>query len=270
MLPDPRQEKPLSDSGSAYEIHQSRNDIIFVLVGAWSRVSSRRYENPVGEVDMKRSIVVVGVTTCIAGAAFAQVAGIAPSKPDPRMSFFVTSAGSGRGADLGGLAGADKMCSDLAAAAGARPRVWRAYLSAAGGAGRPAVNARDRIGRGPWYNARGDEVGRSVADLHRPGSPINKETVLDERGQPLNGRGDTPNRHDILTGSNKDGTLFRDATCNDWTSGGAGTARLGHFDRTGGGDSPNSWNSAHSSKSCSLPDLQATGGDGRFFCFAAR
>jgi hypothetical protein len=215
---------------------------------------------------MKRSIVLFGLAACIAGGVGAQV-GVAPAKPDPRMSFFVTSTGSGRGGDLGGLAGADKMCGDLARAAGAKPREWRAYLSAGSGGG---VNARDRIGRGPWYNARGDEVGRSVPDLHRPGSPINKDTVLDERGQPLNGRGDTPNRHDILTGSNKDGTLLRDATCSDWTSSAAGTARVGHFDRNGGGDSPNSWNSAHASKSCSLPDLQSTGGDGRFYCFAAR
>jgi hypothetical protein len=193
-----------------------------------------------------------------------------PPAPSERMSFFITSAGSGNGGNLGGLEGADKICQLLATAAGSRKKNWRAFLSASAGGGGVAVHARNRIGTGPWYNARGAQVGRNVADLFRPGSPINKETALDERGNTIPGRGDTPNRHDILTGSTADGRADGDKTCANWTSGAGGVARVGHFDRTGGGQVPTSWVSSHDSRSCSQPDLQATGGNGLFYCFAVR
>jgi hypothetical protein len=212
--------------------------------------------------------VLVGAVA-VSAAALAQVAMTAQPLNLKKMSFFITSRGSGDGGNLGGLAGADKICSNLALAAGAPAKKWRAYLSTTGVDGKPAIAARSRIGTGPWYNARGEEVGKNVADLHRVGSPINKETALDERGNTINGRGDTPNKHDILTGSNLDGSPAAD-NCNNWTSNGAEKARVGHFDRVGGGEIPGSWGSAHVSRSCSQPDLQATGGDGLFYCFASR
>jgi hypothetical protein len=186
------------------------------------------------------------------------------------MSFFLTSAGPGQGANLGGLAGADAHCGQLAAATGST-RSWHAYLSTSATGGQPAVNARDRIGQGPWYNARGVRVARTVAELHGDGTGLGKEASLSERGEVINGRGDTPNRHDILTGSQRDGTAFPDSadhTCSNWTSGGAGSAQVGHHDRQGGGDNPTSWNSAHGSRGCSQENLRATGGDGLFYCFA--
>lgn len=180
---------------------------------------------------------------------------------DEAMSFFLTSAGPGNGADLGGLQGADAHCQRLAESVGAGERAWRAYLSTS------AVDARDRIGDGPWYNARGVEIAASVADLHGDNN-LTKETQLDQNGEMVNGRGDSPNRHDILTGSNADGTAS-DATCDNWTSSsGDGSARVGHHDRNGGGDDPTSWNSAHGSRGCGQADLQGTGGDGLFYCFA--
>jgi hypothetical protein len=184
------------------------------------------------------------------------------------MTFFITSAGSGNGANLGGLDGADKHCQTLAAAAGAGNRTWRAYLSAGGA---KPVNAKDRIGPGPWTNAKGVQVASSVADLHSDANKLSKENSLTEKGDVVNGRGDTPNRHDILTGSNLDGTLAGDAlTCNNWTSSGEGSATVGHHDRQGGGTNPNSWNSAHPSKGCSQDNLRGTGGDGLFYCFAVK
>jgi hypothetical protein len=188
----------------------------------------------------------------------------------PQMSFFLTSAGSGDGANLGGLAGADKICQTLAAAAGAGSKTWHAYLSASAANGQPAVNARDRIGKGPWSNVKGVEVASSVADLHSDNNKLGKENSLTEKGAVVNGRGDNPNTHDILTGSNADGTLSSkaDNTCSNWTSNGAGTARVGHHDKQGGGDAPNSWNSAHDSKGCGQKDLVGTGGAGLFYCFA--
>jgi len=186
------------------------------------------------------------------------------------MTFFITSANPGRGADLGGLAGADAYCQQLATAVGAGSRTWRAYLSTASTDGQPGVNARDRIGTGPWRNASGVVVAANIEALHGENN-LTKETQLTERGEILNGRGDNPNRHDILTGSQLDGTAFpagQNLTCNDWTSSTDGSAQLGHHDRQGGGTNPTSWNSAHGSRGCSLPDLQATGGDGRFYCFA--
>jgi len=187
------------------------------------------------------------------------------------MSFFLTSAGPGNGANLGGLAGADEHCRTLAAAAGAGDRTWRAYLSTSASDGQAAVHARDRIGQGPWYNAKGVLVARSVADLHGESAGLGKQTSLTERGEVVNGRGDTPNRHDILTGSQLDGTAFSgtdDRSCANWTSGGEGSAQVGHHDRQGGGENPTSWNAAHPSRGCSQENLRATGGDGLFYCFA--
>ena len=187
------------------------------------------------------------------------------------MSFFLTSAGPGNGADLGGLAGADAHCQTLATAAGAGGRTWRAYLSASAAGGQAAVHARDRIGTGPWYNARGVRVAGSVAELHGEGSALSKQGSLTERGDIVNGRGDTPNRHDILTGSQPDGTAFPDTadhTCRNWTGGADGSAQVGHHDLQGGGERPTSWNSAHASGGCSQTNRRATGGDGLFYCFA--
>jgi hypothetical protein len=190
------------------------------------------------------------------------------------LGFFITSVGKGDGANLGGLAGADAHCQSLAAAAGAGNRTWRAYLSATAAAGQPAVNAKDRIGSGPWYNAKGVMVAQNVADLHNDATTkLGKENSLTEKGAVVNGRGDTPNMHDILTGSNLDGTLATgtgDTTCGNWTSNGTGSALVGHHDRQGGGANPNSWNSAHPSKGCSQANLVATGGNGFFYCFAAK
>ena len=186
------------------------------------------------------------------------------------MSFFITSRGPGSGADLGGLAGADSACARLAAEAGARARTWHAYLSTSAAPGQPAVNARDRIGQGPWYNAKGTRVAADLAELHGDASGLGKQTSLNERGEIVNGRGDTPNRHDILTGSQPDGTAYTDGadhTCANWTSSGTGSAQLGHHDRQGGGERPTSWNSAHGSRGCSQENLRSTGGDGLFYCF---
>ncbi len=189
-----------------------------------------------------------------------------------RMSFFITSAGPGNGADQGGLAGADRHCQALAEAVGAGDRTWRAYLSASGSGDAAAVHARDRIGQGPWSNAKGVQVAKDVKDLHGDGNVLGKQTSLSESGQTINGRGDRPNMHDILTGSQLDGTAFDgngDKTCKNWTSSGAGSAQVGHHDRTGGGSHPTSWNSAHGSRGCSQDDLIGTGGNGLFYCFAA-
>jgi hypothetical protein len=187
------------------------------------------------------------------------------------MNFFITSVGSGRGADLGGVSGADAHCRELAAAVGAGDRTWHAYLSTNATASQPGANARDRIGAGPWFNAKGVQVATDLANLHAAMNGLGKTGSLDERGEIVNGRGDTPNRHDILTGSQLDGTAFMDAadhTCSNWTSSAAtGVAQLGHFDKQGGGDNPTSWNSAHPSRGCSQENLRATGGDGLFYCF---
>ena len=189
---------------------------------------------------------------------------------DPRMSFFLVSSGAGNGADLGGLTGADQRCQMLARAVGVGDRTWRAYLSTTASGGQAAVNARDRIGSGPWHNSKGVQIARNVDDLHSDGNNLTKETQLNELGQMVNGRGDSPNRHDILTGSQLDGTASsssEDTTCQNWTSHGEGSARVGHHDRTGGGQNPTSWNSAHGSRGCSQENLQGTGGDGLFYCF---
>ena len=242
---------------------------------------------------MKYAIVLAAVAL-IAPMALAQEA------PADNMSFFLTSEGRGDGANLGGLAGADAHCYQLATGVGAADRTWRAYLSTTGSG---SVNAKDRVGAGPWYNYAGVQIAANVVDLHSENNNLRKQTVLSEQGEVINGRGDSPNRHDILTGSDLDGTALIipvpvaegrgrgrgadggrggrggrslpprpelvDMTCSDWTSNGAnGGSQVGHFDRDGGGDNPTSWNSAHTSNGCGQQNLQATGGDGLFYCFA--
>jgi len=191
------------------------------------------------------------------------------------MTFFITSVGSGKGADLGGLAGADQLCQALAQAVGAGNRTWHAYLSASASGSQPAVNARDRIGRGPWQNAKGVVIASNVDELHGTNN-INKQTALTEKGEPVNGRGDTPNMHDILTGSQPDGRAFSggdDMTCHNWTSSGEGAAMVGHHDRQGlrDDDASKSWNASHPSRGtgggCSQEALRSTGGNGLFYCF---
>ena len=198
-----------------------------------------------------------------------------PAQQQQPMSFFVTSAGVGRGADLGGLAGADAHCQKLGAAAGRGNVKWVAYLSTQGA---NAVNARDRIGRGPWYNAQGRAIAANLDELHgdtlpmaRQGNRVNKNTALTEKGEIVKGVGDMPNQHDMLTGSTTEGRAYTDGmdhTCSNWTSGtdGMGTAQLGHHDRIG--NTSGSWNSAHASRGCSQPNLVQTGGAGQFYCFA--
>jgi hypothetical protein len=186
------------------------------------------------------------------------------------MTFFITSVGSGKGGDLGGLEGADRHCQQLAQAAGAGNKTWRAYLSTSG---MTPVHARDRIGRGPWQNAKGVVIAQNVDDLHGAGNKINKETGLSEKGEPINARGQTPNMHDIMTGSDMEGRAFPgniNMTCNNWASSNFGKAMLGHHDREGNTDTifAKSWNASHQSRSCTQPDLVATGGNGLFYCFA--
>jgi hypothetical protein len=200
----------------------------------------------------------------------------APQTPSQPMSFFITSAGSGKGANLGGLAGADHICQSLATAAGSSGKTWHAYLSTSAANGQPAVNARDRIGNGPWYNAKGEKIANGLADLHgdtaeqaRLGNNLVKLSALTEKGAIVNGRGDTPNTHDMLTGSQTDGRAYTDGadhTCGNWTSDNTGTAQLGHSDRNGANNT--SWNSAHPSRGCSQDNLVSTGGAGLFYCFA--
>jgi hypothetical protein len=214
----------------------------------------------------------ITVATSVA-AIVLSMGGIA-SAQQAQMTFFVTSAGPGKGADLGGLDGADKHCQSLAQAAGAGGKTWHAYLSTQGDG---AVNARDRIGKGPWQNAKGETVATSVDDLHGAGNKLTKQTNLSEKGEVINGRGDKPNRHDILTGSTADGKAFpadKDMTCRNYTSSTQGAVMLGHSDRSGLDDSAaaKSWNSSHPSRGpdggCSQADLRSTGGDGLLYCFA--
>lgn len=207
----------------------------------------------------------------IAGCAGGMPGSAASSSP---MTFFVTSAGSGKGADLGGLSGADQICQKLAASVGAGGQPWRAYLSTSANGMATAVNARDRIGRGPWQNAKGVVIAKDVEALHGA-NLINKDTALTEKGDRVNGRSDKPNLHDILTGSQADGRAFsgdKDMTCSNWTSSGTGAAMVGHHDRTGLDQSPPalSWNSSHPSRGCSQEALAATGGGGLLYCFAAK
>jgi hypothetical protein len=212
----------------------------------------------------------------IAGAAVTAIGLANVAQSQNATTFFVTSAGPGKGADLGGLEGADRHCQTLAQAAGAGGKTWKAYLSTQGAG---AVNAKDRIGRGPWVNAKGVTIAKDVADLHGASNNLNKQTALNEKGEVINGRGDTPNRHDILTGSQSDGTAFTgadDRTCGNWTKSAAGAAMVGHHDRQGLNESAPmlSWNSSHPSRGpdggCSQADLKSTGGDGLFYCFAGQ
>ena len=222
-----------------------------------------------------RSLAAAAIAaTAVAGAAAAQQQ--QQQAPPPPMGFFITSVGMGNGANLGGLAGADKHCQTLAAAAGAGTRTWRAYLSTQAAGTQPPVNARDRIGTGPWYNAKGQMVAANVADLHgdieRDRNNIRKPTALTEKGGQINGVGDQPNQHDMLTGSDSHGRVLLGApnttTCDNWTSN-ADTSRamLGHHDRLGGANA--SWNAVHLSAGCSQESLVKTGGAGMFYCFAA-
>ncbi|MDE2784746.1 MAG: hypothetical protein OXK77_17470 [Gemmatimonadota bacterium] len=189
------------------------------------------------------------------------------------MTFFITSAGPGDGANLGGLEGADAHCETLASAVGAGGMGWMAYLSTVDEDGSAAVNARDRIGMGPWHNQAGALIANDVDELHSEAANLTKESILTENGDMVNGRGDDPNMHDILTGSNMDGTAYTGEdynNCGNWTSNGEdGSAAVGHHDRIGGGQNPTSWNSAHASRGCSQENLQGTGGNGFYYCFAA-
>ena len=214
----------------------------------------------------------------LTATAVALLAACATAPPSGPMSFFITSAGIGKGADLGGLAGADAHCQKLGAAAGAGSKTWRAYLSVPGtfpsatAAAVPAVHARDRIGNGPWFNAKGQLIARDLAHLHN-GNNISKATALTETGEPVKGRSDTPNEHDILTGSRADGTAHApqtDTTCGAWTKSGDGSAIVGHHDRTGptADNWSTSWNFSHLSAGCSQEALVRTGGTGRLYCFA--
>jgi hypothetical protein len=215
----------------------------------------------------------VSIVASVAMLAWASGAPVQAQQAND-MTFFVTSSGPGKGGDLGGLAGADAQCARLAQAAGSTGKTWHAYLSTQG---EGAVNARDRIGNGPWRNAKGIVIAKSVADLHSDANNLTKQTALSEKGDVINGRGDTPNRHDILTGSTAEGRAFpagQDRTCGNWTSSTTGAAMLGHSDRQGLTDDPpaKSWNSSHPSRGpgggCTQADLRSTGGDGLLYCFA--
>jgi hypothetical protein len=226
---------------------------------------------------MKTKILVTAISIAFAGAAFAQDKDSAKAKTASKgdMTFFVTSVGKGNGADLGGLDGADAHCNALAKAAGSKHDNWKAYLSTspgAGATGAPGVNARERIGKGPWRNAKGVVVARNVNDLHSDKVNLTKQTALSEKGEPIKARGDTPNEHDILTGSDPQGrysTAGGDTTCGNWTKSGEGSAIVGHHDRTGLNDFWHSkqWNSSHGSRGCSQDNLKSSGGAGLLYCF---
>jgi hypothetical protein len=226
---------------------------------------------------MTRTLTLFGSVTLLAlGLSASAQAQQAPQSPD--MTFFVTSAGSGKGADLGGLEGADRHCQQLAQAAGAGNKTWRAYLSTQAVGGAQAVNARDRIGRGPWQNFKKEVIAQNVDDLHSANNKLGAQTSLTERGTVVSGVGYTPNQHDALTGSQADGRAFaagEDRTCGNWTKSTQGAAMLGHIDRKGlrDDDASKSWNASHPSRGaeggCSQADLRSTGGAGLFYCFAA-
>lgn len=201
----------------------------------------------------------------VACLAVLLAAGVPAQAQDTSMSFFITSAGPGDGANLGGLEGADAHCQKLAEAAGAAGKAWRAYLSSG------TANAHDRIGDGPWYNAKGELIANNLEELHGDANKISKQTGLTESGDTVKGRGDEPNTHDILTGSNADGTVAAGMTCDDWTNNGAGQAFVGHHDRIGRTDDApaKSWNASHPSRGCGKDDLPKSGGNGLFYCFAA-
>jgi hypothetical protein len=226
---------------------------------------------------MTRSVVVALAALISAGSAVSQAQQAPPQAPT--MTFFVTSTGPGKGAELGGLEGADRQCQTLAQSAGAGSKTWRAYLSTQAAGNTPAVNARDRIGPGPWQNFKGDVVAQSVEDLHGDNNKLSIQTSLTERGTMLPGVGYTPNYHDVLTGSQVDGRAFptgEDKTCRNWTSSTQGAAMVGHLDRKGLRDdaASKSWNASHLSRGpdggCSQNDLRSTGGNGLLYCFAAQ
>ena len=219
------------------------------------------------------------LATCLvfAAASLALLAASSAPAQSADTTFFLTSSGPGKGGDLGGIEGADRHCQTLAQAAGAGAKTFHAYLSTQGIDGKPAVNARDRIGKGPWQNAKGVVIAKDVTELHSASNNLTKQTALSEKGEVINGRGDTPNRHDVLTGSQADGTAFapgEDRTCKNWTSSTQGSAMLGHSDRIGlrDDDASKSWNASHPSRGpdggCSQADLKSTGGDGLLYCFA--
>ena len=225
---------------------------------------------------MKSTVLIAAVALAMAGAAHAQDKSKPKTASKGDMTFFVTSVGKGNGADLGGIDGADAHCNALAKAAGSKRDNWKAYLSSTPGAGptgAPGVNARERIGKGPWRNAKGVVVAKNVNDLHSDKVNINKQTALDEKGQPIKARGETPNEHDILTGSDPMGrysTAGGDTTCGNWTKSAEGSAIVGHHDRSGLNDFWHSkqWNSSHGSRGCSQDNLKASGGAGLLYCFA--
>ena len=219
---------------------------------------------------MNKLSAIKAVAVSVAALSLGAATVVYSQQAVPEMSFFITSVGSGKGADLGGIAGADRHCQSLAAAASAGKRTWRAYLSTTGS---PAVNARERIGKGPWYSFEGRLIARSVDELHTSNN-INRLVALNEKGTMINGRADKPNTHDILTGSTPDGrasTDGKDTTCGNWTKSGDGAALLGHHDRLGlrEDDAARSWNSSHPSRGCSQENLVSSGGAGLFYCFAA-
>lgn len=214
------------------------------------------------------------ITTTLALLLAASSLPLATLAQDAKMSFFVTSTGKGEGANFGGLAGADAHCQALAEAAGAKKKNWRAYLSTTAPGGEAGVNARERIGKGPWFNAKGVRVAKNVDDLHSTKSNVTKQTALTEKGEPIMGRGDAVNMHDILTGSDPMGmysTAGSDTTCSNWTSSGDGSAIVGHHDRIGLKDTRHmkSWNSSHGTRGCGADALKSTGGAGLLYCFAA-
>jgi hypothetical protein len=229
-------------------------------------------------VEEPMTIFTKTIAACVAAVSLALLAASPASAQSANATFFLTSNGIGNGGNLGGLAGADNHCQELAQAAGfGAPKTWHAYLSTQAADGKLAVNARDRIGKGPWQNVKGTVVAKDVADLHSASNNLTKQTALSEKGEIINGRGDTPNRHDVLTGSQPDGTAFgpeADRTCKNWTSSMQGAAMLGHSDRMGlrDDDASKSWNSSHPSRGpdggCSQNDLKSTGGDGLLYCFA--
>jgi hypothetical protein len=217
-----------------------------------------------------RLAIALSVTLLAVGGI---TAGVVSAQQNP-MTFFITSVGKGSGADLGGIEGADAHCAALAKAAGSTLANWRAYLSTTAPGGDAGVNARDRVGKGPWHNAKGAMVAKNVEDLHSEAVNINKQTALTEKGEPVKGRGDQPNEHDILTGSDPEGrysTAGGDTTCGNWTKSAEGSAIVGHHDRVGlkATRHMTSWNSSHGSRGCSQDMLKASGGAGLFYCFAA-
>ncbi|MBU1360497.1 MAG: hypothetical protein KKC79_19540 [Gammaproteobacteria bacterium] len=219
-----------------------------------------------------RSVVFLATVSAVLALAACSTGG--PGAGQNKMGFFLTSVNPGKGADFGGIAGADRYCQSLATGVGAGGRMWHAYLSETPAGGRPAVNARDRIGKGPWFNAKGDLIARNVDDLHN-GNGLNKQTALTEKGTTISGRGDPVNMHDVLTGSSPDGRAVvdgKDTTCRNWTTSGDGSALVGHHDRIGlRDDAPSkSWNSSHPSQGCGLEALKKTGGAGLLYCFAVQ